>query len=82
MTLKPNATSCNLIVRPSPFSLLSFGWNVLTIFGKELGEDDNHETTKLSSGVVSDASRATADLAQPLASVSQAKGAVSISPRL
>ena len=56
-------------------------WNVLTIFGKELEEEENHEATNHPSEVASNTSRAPADQAQPVASASQAKGAVAIFPR-
>jgi hypothetical protein len=47
------------------------GWNVLTIFEKELGEDEIHETANSPSVVASDASRAPAGFAQPVISESQ-----------
>ena len=47
------------------------GWNVLTIFGKEPGEVDIHETADSPSVVASDATRAPAGLAQPVISESQ-----------
>jgi hypothetical protein len=70
--LKPHRASHHLS-RHCPL-----GWNILTVFGKEPGEDDNHGTKNRPPEVASDASRAPADQAQPVASVSEAKGAVSI----
>ena len=52
------------------------------VFGKEPGEDDNHGTTNRPSEVASDAIRRPADPAQPVASASEAKGAVFIFSRL
>ena len=57
------------------------GWYMLTIFGKDLGEDDIYEMTNRSSEVVSDASRAPADLAHSVVSESQAIGAAHIPHR-
>ena len=57
-------------------------WNVLTIFGTALEEEENHETTNRPSEAVSDASRAPADPAQLAASSLEAKGAVYIFSRL
>ena len=78
MTLKLNRTSRNLVVRP--ITLLAYyplGWNVLTIFGKELGEGVILEATTHSSEIVGDVHGPT----RPVVLESQAKGAASISPR-
>ena len=56
------------------------GWIILTIFGKELGEDDIYEMKNRPSEVVSDAGRAPADLAHSVVSESQAIGATHIPP--
>ena len=72
--LKLNKTSRDPTVRPITFLrryyLLS--WNILTFFGKELGEDEIHGTLNRPS------SRKPADLAQSAISESQAIGTASI----
>jgi hypothetical protein len=63
------------------YHLYPLGWGVLTIFGKEPGEDEIRETTNPPSEMDNGPSQLPADLAHPVDSGSHAIGVASILPR-